>query len=154
MFFQTMRVDALAIEGPIKSSRGHENPIANDLGFQSSQGIVVQPSIVRICLLIPLGDHTRHPKGITLYKRADHVFDRPPVNLDKSPRQIIHQLRMRRPVPNAPEIVRGTDDPCPEGVMPEAIDHDSRSQGIFLAGDGLCHLQPTTSWSFDRLVRA
>ena len=48
---------------------------------------------------------------------------------------MVQQLRMRRLVPEATEVVDGADEPAAEDVMPEPVDHHACGQRIIGRGD-------------------
>ena len=71
-------------------------------------------------------------------------FDRP-AGFDQAAGQPVQQLGMSRQRAHAAEVARRADYSFAEVLLPDAIDHHARGQGMLGRADPLCQLQPAAA---------
>ena len=73
---------------------------------------------------------------------ADEAFDGPAVFLEVHG-EVVEKLGMGRALTGLAEVVDRANDSTSEEVVPDPVDHDSRGQRVFFAGEPACQLEPT-----------
>ena len=90
-------------------------------------------------------------KGPGSHQEAEGFLDRPTV-IHEAGCEVVQEFRVGGFFPEATEVVDRADQTPAKEMMPEAVDHHSRRQGIGRTGDLVGQFQPATERSSERLI--
>src|SRR4030095_2461315 len=131
----------LAAEPLIEFAARGEHGVAQLLEVEALPWKISEEPVLRICtrdggrrgaLLIHGGTH--HQAVHRLYT---------PTRLGEFACQPVEQFRMARRLRSRAEIARRAHEPGPEMMLPDAVDHDARREGVIRSNNGLSEFEPS-----------
>ena len=127
----------LAVERP----GGRQQGIADFLRVQPPRAVPPHEPIGRVKGPLPRRSVAAELIGPAQHQRPHQLLERPALD-DQAARQVVQQLRMRRRVTAAAEVIHGGDDALTEQVLPGAVDEDAQRERIVRTAEPAGQLQP------------